>query len=666
MRTPCEDQCGKNNEQGSGDLTQRLADMSSCIRQCPPDGAPATPADPGAAPQPAPSATADPAPPVPDAAAPAPVAPVAPPTVAGMSVPWTAPVPDHYPHESVDPRVLIAPPKFMGNPPPPVGWKYVAGKPTPLGVQLCQKCKLQSTKIGTFIQEMYKDKRIAVRCEWHNFTMLADPATGKLTPRPGFYKGGNEMMPTDPPKEPAPLQRKVRVGAADNHLEREADTVADQVMRMAQPAPLSAGVADPALQRDGAEGAGASPDTSLATRVASQDGTALDGAARDFFESRMGHDLSAVRVHTGPDAAAAARSVQARAFTLGGDIVFGAAEYAPDTDSGKRLMAHELTHVVQQGAAQRQQPDDPTIQRDGAPDADADPLAAPLTDSEWHGVNVWLSRGEVVGEPLTGDADHNAAVVAASIFCSRALGAPEFQGKDLPPVCMFSALANDEPRVVAIKQDVMAKGPIINWPAVPAADRMVHVMERLVDQQGYSVNAAAGIVGNLSAESHVLPSIVEGGNEAAPMRAPDVRGHMKDFSPDEVRDRNDGAGAGPKLPGVGLAQWTTPERREGLFAEPAAGVSILFDMDAQVDHLVGELQALPGLNGSLMAPGVSLNAASDNIVYQFEIPGALLDAAGKLLPRTDPAVQAVFNTRRNNGNQALRAYRKVHPEGGKP
>jgi hypothetical protein len=66
---------------------------------------------------------------------------------------------------------------------------------------------------------------------------------------------------------------------------------------------------------------------------------------RSYFEMRFGHDFSRVRVHTDSEAA---QAVQARAYTLGNDIVFGKGEYAPDTLSGKRLLAHEMTHVVQQ------------------------------------------------------------------------------------------------------------------------------------------------------------------------------------------------------------------------------------------------------------------------------------------------------------------------------
>ena len=79
-------------------------------------------------------------------------------------------------------------------------------------------------------------------------------------------------------------------------------------------------------------------------------GRPLDGATRDFFEPRLGSDLSRVRVHTGERAAASAASLGARAYAVGSEVVFGAGEYAPRTAAGRRLLAHELAHVVQDGA----------------------------------------------------------------------------------------------------------------------------------------------------------------------------------------------------------------------------------------------------------------------------------------------------------------------------
>jgi hypothetical protein len=79
-------------------------------------------------------------------------------------------------------------------------------------------------------------------------------------------------------------------------------------------------------------------------------GLPLDSETRGSMESRFGVDFSQVRVHTDASAAASARSVDALAYTVGSDVVFGAGQYAPHTREGRRLLAHELTHVVQQSA----------------------------------------------------------------------------------------------------------------------------------------------------------------------------------------------------------------------------------------------------------------------------------------------------------------------------
>jgi hypothetical protein len=81
-------------------------------------------------------------------------------------------------------------------------------------------------------------------------------------------------------------------------------------------------------------------------------GQPLPRSERAFFEPRFGYDFSSVRIHTDAHAAEAARVAKARAFTVGEDVVFGAGHFAPETPAGRRLLAHELTHTVQQGAIQ--------------------------------------------------------------------------------------------------------------------------------------------------------------------------------------------------------------------------------------------------------------------------------------------------------------------------
>lgn len=85
--------------------------------------------------------------------------------------------------------------------------------------------------------------------------------------------------------------------------------------------------------------------------VLNSPGQSLDAGMRAFMEPRFGHDFSQVRVHTDARAAESARAVNALAYTVGRNVVFGAGQYVPGTNAGKRLLAHELTHVVQQRVA---------------------------------------------------------------------------------------------------------------------------------------------------------------------------------------------------------------------------------------------------------------------------------------------------------------------------
>jgi hypothetical protein len=80
-------------------------------------------------------------------------------------------------------------------------------------------------------------------------------------------------------------------------------------------------------------------------------GQPLDASTRSFMESRFGHDFGSVRVHSGELAGESARSVNALAYTRGHNVVFGHGQYAPETTAGRRLLAHELTHVLQQAAS---------------------------------------------------------------------------------------------------------------------------------------------------------------------------------------------------------------------------------------------------------------------------------------------------------------------------
>jgi hypothetical protein len=93
--------------------------------------------------------------------------------------------------------------------------------------------------------------------------------------------------------------------------------------------------------------------SSVVAHGTSGGGHALDMSTRSFMESRFGRDFGDVKVHTGMAAEESARSIGAVAYTVGGDIVFGAGHYAPHTTEGRWLLSHELTHTIQQGGHAR-------------------------------------------------------------------------------------------------------------------------------------------------------------------------------------------------------------------------------------------------------------------------------------------------------------------------
>lgn len=155
-----------------------------------------------------------------------------------------------------------------------------------------------------------------------------------------------EVTPAEPQVQSSSLVSQ----PSDAH-EVEAERVASEVMRMADAPPVGERADDTLVHRSAA-GIAASPCDDVQGSVArgtGGGGQPLDAETRGFMEPRFGRDFSGVRVHTGSAAAQSARELDAVAYTVGSDIVFGEGRYAPGTDAGRRLIAHELTHTVQQG-----------------------------------------------------------------------------------------------------------------------------------------------------------------------------------------------------------------------------------------------------------------------------------------------------------------------------
>jgi hypothetical protein len=159
------------------------------------------------------------------------------------------------------------------------------------------------------------------------------------------------------------IQPKLTINQPGDAYEQEAETVAAQVLRMPAPGVQRAcacgGTPDdtgecPACrakrlgiqrQSTSAEAVAAPPSVHTTLRTSGQP---LDADVRAFLEPRFGYDFSQVRVHTNPQAAESAKAVNAHAYTVGQNVVFGAGQYQPHSSAGQKLLAHELTHVVQQ------------------------------------------------------------------------------------------------------------------------------------------------------------------------------------------------------------------------------------------------------------------------------------------------------------------------------
>lgn len=148
-------------------------------------------------------------------------------------------------------------------------------------------------------------------------------------------------------------QSQLKVGSSGDSAEQEAEAIATRVMGGGAVALHALPTSASTLHRQ-AHANIAPPQVQSHLPP----GQALDPSTRRFMESCFGHDFSGVRVHTGAEAEARAEAVQARAYTVGQQITFGAGEYAPSASEGRRLLAHELTHVVQQRAT------GPTLHRD--------------------------------------------------------------------------------------------------------------------------------------------------------------------------------------------------------------------------------------------------------------------------------------------------------------
>lgn len=165
---------------------------------------------------------------------------------------------------------------------------------------------------------------------------------------------------------PQRIQRKLAINKPGDEYEQEADRVAEHVTSTPGPQIQRACAcggscskcsgdeeSHPAstLQRHPSAPGELSEAPPLVSEVLRSPGWPLDRSTSNFMESRFGYDFSHVRVHTDSRAASSARAIDARAYTLGLHVVFAKGQFEPSSSDGRRLLAHELTHVVQQTPA---------------------------------------------------------------------------------------------------------------------------------------------------------------------------------------------------------------------------------------------------------------------------------------------------------------------------
>lgn len=246
--------------------------------------------------------------------------------------------------------------------------------PAPKIQRLCPECE-EELQRQPMAEEEKKKEEETLQTQPLGNNLPDDQATDQIqrSPLPGFSFGKLESAP----KERLGIQAKLAIGQPGDKYEQEADQVAEQVMRMPAPDSLSRGplvnsnlplVAHPlpvqkqeVKEEDEEKNKGkiqAKEEFGQTPRVTAEleqqlqasqgKGQPLPEETRSFMKSRFGQDFNQVRVHADGEAAQMNRALNAQAFTHRQDVYFGADKYSPQLVEGQRLLAHELTHVVQQ------------------------------------------------------------------------------------------------------------------------------------------------------------------------------------------------------------------------------------------------------------------------------------------------------------------------------
>jgi Domain of unknown function (DUF4157) len=260
-----------------------------------------------------------------------------------------------------------------------------------------------------------------------NCTEHAPEGTARASQIPFFNRQTNAQ---------AVVQTKLTVGSANDAHEHEANRTADMVMRKPENTSKNGAYTEgslfsptitPVVQRacahceqdkeqsaqrkeTGATAGGFTAPPSV-SRAISRAGQGLDSNAKTFMESRFNRSFDNVQVHTDSDSAASARDISARAYTSGNHIVFGDGQYQPNTEGGRHLLAHELTHTVQQSGSYSDK-----IQRDPVPENNEDDALREKVGTVAGDVN---SGGNIVGPIITNLDKERELAEAAKVLAAK-------------------------------------------------------------------------------------------------------------------------------------------------------------------------------------------------------------------------------------------------------
>ncbi|MEF7614179.1 DUF4157 domain-containing protein [Aquincola sp. MAHUQ-54] len=359
----------------------------------------------------------------------------------------------------------------------------------------------------------------AAKCTAAAAGPCAATASPEAAARPGHRGAGR---PNQAALQALGIQAKLRFGQAGDAAEREADALAERFAGGGETPCCSACAASatPGLvQRQALPGAAAQP---AVERLPLGDGTPLPAALRTPLERHLDADLSAVRIHTDQRAALASERIGARAFTHGSDIAFGAGEYRPSSREGRRLIAHEVVHTVQQGrgaGAPRQRGGGPRAQAEGGFDAEQMRLLEAWQKDQANRASLTAFDQLNAQKPRTAFGDPNFGFPSKAAQADFEAGFGKGQGErydDVCPSCHKRPWEIREERQQRAAEEARRK-LLARWPGLHKAQH-----ETALDEQAQSLRE--DIAGTQLAATKARLALFDNALKAPPMLGDELLG----------------------------------------------------------------------------------------------------------------------------------------------